>query len=473
MTLLTPYAGRALAPAQVPARLPALAPILVPILVLVGLLAGTALEAQHDPRVEPAAVYAIQGATVHTLAGDAIEGATVVVRDGVIAEVGRDAAVPAGASVVDASGLHVYPGMFDAFSRLGLTEVGSVPASDDQAEITRWNPHLTAATAIHPASEHLPVARANGITHALTAPASGGGGFFGGGGDTGGIPGRAALVHLAGWTVEEMALDDSAALVVDWPEIETETFDFSTFSMKEKPFSEAKKAFDEAVAVLEEWFEAAAHYRQASERGDPSRFDRNLKLEHLARAFGGGLPVIAVADDRRAIESALEFAERWDLDLILAGGADAREVKAELASRDVPVILGPTQTLPDEVDDPYHAPYSLAGELHAAGVKVAFATFSSADSRTLPYEAATAVPFGLPREEALRAITVGAAEILGVADRLGTIEPGKLGNLIVTTGDPLEIQTQVEYVFIDGVPVDTMNKHRALYEEYSSRPARR
>lgn len=440
---------------------------------LIGALSGSGLWAQHDPRVEPASAYAIQGGTVHTLAGEAIEGATVVVRDGAIAAVGRDVAVPAGASVIDASGLHVYPGLFDAFSRLGLTEIGSVAASDDQAEITRWNPHLTAATAIHPASEHIPVARANGITHALTAPASGGGGFFGGGSATGGIPGRAALVHLAGWTVEEMALDPSQALVIDWPAIETETFDFSTFSVKEKPFSEAKKAFDEAVATLEEWFEAAAHYRQASEKGDPSRFDRNLKLEHLARTLGGGLPVIAVADDRRSIESALELAERWELDLILAGGADAREMKAELASRGVPVILGPTQTLPEEVDDPYHAPYSLAGELHEAGVKIAFSTRSSADSRTLPYEAATAVPFGLPREEALRAITVGAAEILGVSDRLGTIEPGKLGNLIVTTGDPLEIQTQVEYVFIEGVPVDTMNKHQALYEEFRARPARR
>ena len=433
------------------------------------------LDAQHDPRVVPAGAYAIRGATVHTLAGDPIEGGTVVLQDGRITAVGTDVEVPVGASVIDASGLHVYPGMLDAFSRLGLTEIGAVDASNDQAEITRWNPHLTAATAVHPASEHIPVARANGVTHALTAPGSGGG-FFGGGGGEGGIPGRAALIHLDGWTVEEMAVDPSAALVVDWPEIQTRTFDFSTFSFEEKPFTEAKEAFDEALAELEDWFEAAAHYRQATERGDPSKFERNLKLEYLARTLGGaqgsGLPVIAVADDKRSIESALEFAERWELDLVIAGGDDAREVADRLAERDVPVILGPVQSLPDEEDDPYHAPYSLAAALHEAGVRIAFGTFSSSDSRTLPYEAATAVPFGLPREAALRAITVGAAEILGVADSLGTLEPGKVGNLMVTAGDPLEIRTGVEYVFIRGVPVDTMNKHRALYEEYRARPAR-
>lgn len=436
--------------------------------------AGGALLAQqpqHDPRVEPADAYAVRGATVHTLAGEAIEDATVVLRDGAIAAVGRDVEIPAGASVIDGSGLHVYPGMFDAFSRLGLTEIGAVDASEDQEEITRWNPHLTAATAVHPASEHIPVARANGVTHALSAPGSGGG-FFGGGGGEGGIPGRAALLHLAGWTVEEMALDDSAALVIDWPEIRTRTFDFSTFSFEERPFTEAKEEFDEAVAELEDWLQAAAHYRQAMERGDPSKLDRNLKLEYLAKALGGGLKVIAVADDKRSIESALETAETWDLDLVIAGGDDAAEVAGELAARDVPVILGPTQSMPEEEDDPYHSPFSRPGELHAAGVRIAIATFSSSASRTLPYEAGHAVPFGLPREEALRAITVSPAEILGVADRLGTIEPGKIGNLMVTDGDPLEIQTRVEYVFIDGVPVNRSNKHRELYEEYRARPGR-
>jgi imidazolonepropionase-like amidohydrolase len=424
--------------------------------------------AQHDPRVTPAPTYAITGATIHTLAGQTIENGVVVLRDGHILDVGANVAVPEGASVIDADGLHVYPGMVDAFSRLGLTEVGSVPATQDVSELGSWNPHLAAYTAIYPASEHIPVARANGVTHALSAPGSGGG-FRGGGG--GGIPGQATLMHLDGWTIEEMAIQPSAGMVVQWPSIRTRSFDFTTFQMTERPFTEAKKEYDEQLQELESWFEAAQHYKQAVERGDPSKFDRDLQLEHLGRVLGGGLPVIVVANDKRGIETALEFAERYELRIILAGARDAREVKEMLVEKGIPVILGPSQSLPAEEDDPYYLPFSLAGELHAAGVKIAFATFNSADSRTLPYEAANTVPFGLPYDEALRAVTINAAEILGVGDQLGTIEPGKLGNLIVTDGDPLEIQTQVQHVFIRGIPVDTQNKHQERWERYKARPA--
>ncbi len=442
-------------------------PIAIAIAIGFSLSAAREVAAQHDPHVAPAGAYVIRGATVHTLAGDAIENGSVVVRDGSIVEVGADVTAPADASVIDATGLHVYPGMIDAYSRLGLTEIGSVAATQDVADLGNWNPHLRAYDAIHPASEHIPVARANGVTHAVTAPGSGGG-FRGGG--AGGIPGQAALIHLDGYTVEEMAIVPSVGMILQWPTIRTRSFDFATFQVTERPYTEAKKEYDEQVQALERWFEAAEHYKQAVERGDPSKFDRDLQLEHLARVLGGGLPVIVVANDKLAIETAIEFAERYDLQLILAGARDARKVKDLLVDKRIPVILGPSQALPAQEDDPYHYPFSLAGELHEAGVLIAFGTFNSADSRTLPYEAANTVPFGLPYEEALKAVTLNAAEILGVADRLGTIESGKLGNLIVTDGDPLEFQTQVVHVFIDGIPVDTNHRHRRLWERYRARP---
>lgn len=432
-----------------------------------GALAAPELAAQHDPRVRPARAYAITGATIHTLTGEAVENGTVVVRDGLIAAVGTDVSVPSGAEVIDAAGMHVYPGMVDAFSRLGLTEIGAVDVTQDLDELGDYNPHLNAYTAVHPASEHIPVTRANGVTHAVSAP-SGGGGFRRGG--NGGIPGQATLLHLDGWTVEEMAIEPSAAMVVEWPTLRTRTFDFSSFSTRERPFTEAKEEYDEKVEKLDEWFEAARHYKQAVERGDPSKFGRNLQLEHLARALDGGLRVIVAANEKRSIEDAVGFAERHGLEVAIAGGQEARKVKDLLAERGIPVILGPSQSLPREEDDPYHYPFSLAGELHEAGLKIAFATFNASDSRTLPYEAANTVPFGLSREEALRAVTLYPAEILGVADRLGTLETGKVGNLIVTDGDPLEIQTAVEYVFIKGIPVDTDNKHRRLWERHRERP---
>lgn len=433
--------------------------------------------AQAGAPAEDPAVYVLRGGTVHTLVGPAIEGGAVVLRDGRIEAVGADLPVPSGAEVIDVSGLHVYPGLVDAFSRLGLTEVDAVSATEDLSELGSFNPHLAAATAVHPASEHLSVARANGITHALTAPgAGGGGGFFDFQAGTG-IPGQAVLIHLDGWTVEEMAILPSAAMVIQWPQIQTRSFDFSAFELREKPFSEAEKEYREQVEKMEDWYRAAAHYRQAAAVGGSARADgsnrvrRDLKLEALGRTLGGELPVLVVANGKRAIEDALAFAEEWDLRLMLAGGRGAGEVKEELARKEIPVILGPTQVLPSERDAPYLVNLALAGELHAAGVTIAFSTFDSSDSRRLPYLAANAVPYGLPREAALRAVTAAPAEILGVGEELGTLEAGKIGNLIVTDGDPLEIRTRIEHLFIQGHPVSTDNKHDRLWERYRARPA--
>ncbi len=415
--------------------------------------------------------YAIRGATIHTVGNGTIENGTIVLRGGRIIAVGANVDVPPGAEVLDGTGKHVFPGMVDAFSRLGLTEIGAVSATNDQSEMGRWNPHLNAHTAIHPASEHIPVARANGITHTLAAPGGGGGGFRGGGGG-GGIAGQATLIHLDGWTVEEMQIEKSAAMVMTWPTMNTRTFNFQTFSMDERSFREAKEEYDEQVAELEEWFIAAKHYKQAKEAGS-TRLERDLQLEHLSRVLDGGLRVIIQANDKRSIESAVEFAEKWGLDVVIAGANESRELAEMLAEKGIPVILGPVQRTPGERDDPYDDPNTLPGVLHDAGVRIAFATFNSSDSRTLPYEAANAVPFGLPQEAALEAITLGPARILGVSDRLGSLEVGKIGNVIVSDGDPLEITTQIEHVFIKGVPVDLDNKHSRLWEKYKNRPEKK
>jgi imidazolonepropionase-like amidohydrolase len=329
-----------------------------------------------------------------------------------------------------------------------------------------YNPHLEAATAIHPSSELLPVARANGITHAVVAPEV----------DDGVIAGQAALVHLDGWTVEEMAIDSSVAMVIQWPEIVTRRFDFSTFSMKESAFKEAQEKAEEQQDELRNWLEAARHYSQAVEAGS-KRLESDLRLAALAEVLDGGKPVIIQADSKRDIEAAVEFAETEDLRMILAGGRDAWEVKEMLAEKGIPVILGIVQSLPREDDDPYDMPFRNPGELAAAGVKIAFASGAGGgfgpggphSSRTTPYEAATAVAFGLSQDDALKALTLWPAEFLGVGDQLGSIESGKIANLIVTDGSPLEITTQVLHLVIDGREVSTDNQHRSLYEKYRAR----
>jgi imidazolonepropionase-like amidohydrolase len=418
---------------------------------------------------ETAEVYAIRGAKIHTLAGLAIEAGTVLIRDGKIAAVGgASVEIPAGARVIDAEGSEIYPGLIDSVSRLGLTEVGAVAATVDTTELGQYNPQLVAATAVHPASEHIPVTRANGITHAVSAPGSGGGGFRAQA--RAGIPGQASLIHLAGWTVQEMAIEPSVAMMLSWPTFQTRRFDSSTFRVEEIPFKKVKEDYEERLAELENWFQAARHYAQAVEKGSPNRFERDLKLEALSRVVGRELPVMVLAQSDRDIKNAVEFAEKQNIEMILVGGADAWKVKELLKENDIPVVLGPTQALPREEDDPYDSAFTNAARLHEAGIRIAFATFNSSASRTLPYEAAQAVAFGLPWEEALKAVTLNPAEILGVADRLGTIEEGKIANLIVTNGDPLEIRTEVEHLFINGRPTSTDNKQRQLYETYRARP---
>lgn len=411
-------------------------------------------------------VLVIEGGTVHPVTAEPFVG-RVVVRDGLIEAASPDAAVSAGATRIDATGLHVYPGLFDAMSTMGLVEINAVSATVDQAEMGAYNPHLRAATAIHPASKVIPVTRANGITHTVVTPRTSRNGV---------IAGQAALVDLAGWTVEEMALDSSIAMVIVWPRIITRAFNFTTFTVDETPFAEAKEKAEKAQNELREWVDAARHYKQAV-AGGSERLETDQKLAALARCLDGEQRVLMRAVAKRDIEAAVEFAEQEGLDIVLAGARDAWKVKEMLAEKDIPVILGLTMSLPAEEDLPYDQPFGIPGELVEAGVRIAIASGAGGGfgprgphgARTLPYEAAGAISYGLSADEALRAVTINPAEFFGVGDKLGSIEPGKRANLIVTDGDPLAIRTQVKHVVIGGREVSTDNRHRSLYEEYRAR----
>ena len=411
-------------------------------------------------------VYAIQGAKINTLAGPAIENGTVIIRDGKIAAVGANVEIPAGAQIVDGKGLEVYPGMFDPITQMGLNEVSAVRATEDMNELGDYNPDVVAATAVNPASAHIPVTRASGITEVVAVP--GVAGFDESGGGL--MPGQASAFSLAGWTMDEMQLNRSAAMVINWPSIDTRSFDFATFSVKEKAFSDAKKDYDKQISELSDWLDRARHYAQVQSKGAPGSYERDLKLEALAPVVEAKLPVLVVAQRARDIRNAVEFCSKQNLKMILAGGDEAWKVKDLLKEKKIPVILGPSERLPSEEDTPYDKPMTQPSELFAAGIPFAFSSFDTSFSRRLPQYAGTAVGYGLPHEEALKAVMLNAAQFFGLADRIGTIEPGKLANLIVTDGDPLEIKTQVRYLFINGQPTSTDNRHRQLYEQYRKRP---
>ncbi len=412
-------------------------------------------------------VVALTHAKIFTMAGTPIEDGTLVIRDGKVAAVGANVEVPAGAQVIDAKGLQVYPGLFDPVTQMGLSEISSVNATVDSTETGAYNPDVVAATAISPSSEHIPVTRASGITEVLAVPDSGG---FDAGGSRGVIGGQASAIHLAGWTINDMLIKKSVAMVISWPEIQTRTFDFATFSRKEKPFSEAKQDYEKQVNELTDYLDRARHYAQSMGHGGPSDFQRDLKLEALAPVVRGQLPVLVFADRARDIRNAVEFCDKQKLKMILAGGAEAYKVKDLLRSKGVPVILRPTLSLPIDEDDPYDRLLSQPAELAAAGVRFAFGSFDNSFARRLGQQAANAVAYGLPYDEALKAVTVYPAEIFGVADQVGTLEAGKIANVIVTNGDPLEITTEVKYLFIKGQRTSLDNRHQRLYEKYLNRP---
>jgi len=298
-------------------------------------------------------------------------------------------------------------------------------------------------------------------------PASGG---FDSGGGRGTVGGQASAFSLAGWTMEDMQIKRSVAMVINWPTIQTRTFDFATFSRKDKPYSEAKQEYEKQVNELTDWIDRARHYAQAIGHGGPSDFERDVKLESMAPVVRGQLPVLVFADRARDIRNALEFCDKQKLKMILAGGEEAYKLKELLRSKNVAVILRPMLSLPEEEDDPYDRLLTQPAELSAAGVKFAIASFDNSFARRLGQNAANAAAHGLSHDEALKAVTLYPAQILGLADQVGTLEPGKIANVIVTDGDPLELTTDVKYLFIRGQLTSTDNRHKRLFEKYSNRP---
>lgn len=401
--------------------------------------------------------FLLRGGSIHPVVGPEIPGGSLLIRDGRIAEIGVKILAPKGVRVLDIKGLHVYPGMIDSATQLGLTEINAVAETNDINELGLFKPHLKALTAINPASEHIPVTRANGVTAVMVQP---GGGI---------VTGQAALVHMDGWTGQEMAIRAPAAIRIDYPQIAPQV---RVGPGPRVTFAEARRRYEQQVRELNEFFESARRYQTAKSVGG-SLIGLDPKFEAMLPVLDGKLPVLIRADREKTIREALQFAERQRIRMVLHHGQDAWKVAAELKAQDVAVILGPVLELPGQEDDPYDRVFTAPNDLFKAGVKFAFATFGptpDTNPRSIPYQAAAAVAFGLPYDEALKAVTIRPAEIFGAAADIGSIEKGKLADLIVTDGDPLEIRTQVRHVFIAGRAADLDNKHYRLYQKYLNRP---
>jgi len=410
----------------------------------------------------------IRNVTVHPITAPDIQNSSVLVIDGKIADIGPRLSAHQGARVIDGRGLHVYPGLINAATNVGLAEISALRDTVDLDEIGTFNPELRAEVAFNPSSEHVEVTRAAGITTVITLPGSGGRGGRNGGGSV--ITGQGALMHLDGWTWEEMAVKRGAVLEMLFPELQSggpRQF-AALLGTPATTFQEQEKQYKERLQRVSDFFQEARKYRQAKQAGGAD-FRPDLKMEAMLPVIDGKQPIFVRAERERMIKDAVAFADKEKVKIIIADPRELGSTGPLLKEHHIPVVLGKTFELPLHDDDAYDAPYTLPSEFFKAGVKFCFGTFDVEFARNVPFEAAQAVAFGLPHDEALKALTINSAEIMGAGEMLGSIEKGKWADLILTDGDPMEAKTNIKQMFIAGREVALESRHTREYEKWMKR----
>ncbi|NNE09348.1 MAG: amidohydrolase family protein [Gemmatimonadetes bacterium] len=433
-----------------------LAPAIV-LLACLATLAGAHDQIPAPPQTEP---IAIVNATIHTGNGPAIQSGVLLFENGKITAVGNALRIPADLKQIDATGKHVYAGLFSARTAMGLVEIGAVRATKDYDETGDINPNVRAEQAFNPDSENIPVTRSNGILTVLSAPS---GGL---------VSGHAAIMRMDGWTWEDMTVVPQAALIVNWPKNRPTKSWSDTESIEEKKKKRAGRVakIDDLITDARAYWTAKDAAKKAKKA--PPLMDR--RLESMRGVIDGNTPVIVSADEVMDLREAVAWALDRGLQLILFGGAQSDQCLDLLKDNDIPVILNNTNpegwSTPVTRDSDYDALYKLPAKLHAAGIRFALTSTGSVGrvphERSFPYEASMAAAFGLPADEALKAITRYPAEILGVGDKLGTLENGKNATFFIANGDILDIRTVVERAFIDGREIDLNDHHKMMYEKY-------
>lgn len=407
-----------------------------------------------------AAPVAIVGGTIHPISGPPIERGVLLFDGERILAVGAEGSVsiPTHATRVEAAGLHVWPGMIDGYSTIGLREIGSVRGTVDVTESGQINPNARAEVAVNASSSHIPVTRANGVLLAATVPS----GSM--------VPGSAAVIALDGWTWEDMVRKAPAGLVIQWPEMGPK--------VRAAEFAEGEKVSDgegweERVARLDDMVAEARAYSSARVSKSIPR-DKDVRWESLQSVIDKKTRLWIEASTLPQIRAAIDWSVKQDLPMALIDGGgsvgDAWRMAPELAERKIPVVVQTTR-MPRRNYEPYDTPFAAPAKLHEAGVEIIFGSWGDANARNLPSEAARAVAFGLPREAAERALTLGAAQFFGIDDRYGSLEPGKSATVIVIDGDLLETRMNVKHAFLDGRELDLSSRHTELWKKWSARPA--
>lgn len=402
---------------------------------------------------------ALTGATIHTVTNGVIENGTIVFENGVITAIGQDVEIPTRARVVDYTGKHIYPGLIDAYTTVGLSEIGSVDMSNDVAEVGDFNPNIRSELAVNAESRHIGTSRSAGV---LTAIPTQSGGI---------ISGTSSALALEGWTYEEMSMQSATALNVNWPNPNPGRRGFGGFGGFGQNQGD-RPTYAERVQELKDFFAEARAYKAAVEAGEPVRSDS--RYDAMIPALDREIPVIVAASSAAQINDAITWANDEDIRLVIRGGDDAIHVADRLVAENVPVILTSTMDAPGRDYEGYDGAYRRAADLYEAGVKIAISGGSSAlNTDRLPYEAGVAVAFGLPEEEAVKAVTINAAEMLGLDDRIGSLETGKQATLLITTGNPLDTMADIEQAYIQGRELDMNDIQKHFFEKYMTKLAQR
>jgi imidazolonepropionase-like amidohydrolase len=399
------------------------------------------------------APIAIVNATIHPISGPAIEKGYVAFDQGRITAIGEGEYVPAGVgTVIDATGRHVWPGLIGARTQMGIEEINLVRATLDSNEVGDITPEVRAIVAVNPDSTIIPVTRTAGILSVGVFP------------EGGLIPGRVSVMRLDGWTWEDMSVSDSAGLAVNWPNMRV----VNAWWM-DKSEDDQRKDIRAPIDAIDAAFAAAEAYQK--EKGPEPGGTVDIRWEALMRTVlptaRRPKPVFIEAQEVDQITAAVTWAAGRGLKAVIVGGRDAELCADLLKAHDVPVMITGTHAFPKRADSPYDDAFTLPARLAAAGVRFCIASADrTPHERNLAHNAATAVAYGLDVNEAMRSVTLSAAEVLGVADSLGSLDETKAATLIVTDGNPLEITTRVERAFIDGREIDLSNKQTVLAEKY-------
>jgi imidazolonepropionase-like amidohydrolase len=432
-------------------------------------IAATAAFGQNDGSEQNvtgrAGTFAIVGARVYTVSGAVIENGTVVIQNGKIAGVGANVSIPAGAERIDGKGLSVFPGMIDAATNMGLAEIGlGVPGSVDSTETGTMNANAKAIRGINPHSSHISVTRVNGITSAMSMPAGGV------------ISGQAALINLNGSTQDEMAIVPTAGLVINFPRIAT----FGGggggggFGRQAVDFNEAVRRRDAQLEELKKTFANAETYARAREAYAKDRSLpyplTDIRLEAMVPYVRGERLIFFTAERERDIRGVVKFVADMKVKGVIVGGQEAWKVADDLKKNGIAVIYTNIYNLPVRDDDPYDFLFEAPSKLQAAGVKFAISSGNDgSEARDLPYHAGLAGAYGLAKEEALKSVTLYPAQILGIADNYGSIDAGKVANIVVADGDILEPRTNIKYLFITGRMIPLTSRHTELFEQFKNR----